>query len=271
MAQQSNPNPDLTKVNPARVHDWFLGGTLNTPIDRAAGKRIDNALPELRSMVQANRVFLRHAVNYMLDQGVRQFLELGSGLPTARHVHHVIREAQLDAAVVYIDWDPAVVTAGQAAVRGTDRAALVQADLRDPRAVLDHPFTRQLINFAEPVGLLMIGILHTIPDDAHPDQVIALYRQELCSHSHLALSHPTQHGAPTEPPLHAEETYLAQVDVLGHITTRSHATLDSWLEGLTLIPPGLAPMSDWLQPSRGDTSEPVSAPLDTLAAIGYEP
>jgi len=257
---------DLTRASAVRVRDWLLGGTLNTPVDRFVGRQIESVLPSIRQLLRAGRAFLRLAVGHMLDRGVRQFVELGSGFPMAGQVHQLVRERRLDAAVVYADRDPAVVALGESALWGVGRSAFVQADPLDPQAVLDHEQTRRLIDLAEPVGLLMIEVLQVMPDEAGPGRAISAYRERLCPGSGVALSHVTSGLAPEYELINA-----AHGVTLGHVTTRDSAVLSSWLTGLMLVPPGLAPLSEFL-PSSEESARGSDDPLrHSLAAIGYEP
>lgn len=262
MAGQSNA--DLTLASAARVRDWLLGGTLNTPIDRLAGRQIESVLPSIRQLLRAGRAFLGLAVGHMLERGIRQFVDLGSAFPLVGQVHQLVRERQVDATVVYVDPDPAVAALGVSALRGVGGAAFIHADLREPQAVLDHEKTRRLIDFDEPVGLLMVEVLQTVPDDAHPEQLINAYRERWCSGSGLALSHATSSLAPRYEALNA-----AHSATFGHVTPRDHEVLGSWLTGLELVEPGLAPLSAFLPSEQDPAGHGDDLLHGTLAAIGY--
>jgi hypothetical protein len=254
---------DLTRANAARVYDWLLGGTFNTPIDRVVGGQIESVWPSIRHIIRASRAFLRLAVNHMLDSGIRQFIELGAGLPVGGHVHHMVCDKQADAAVVYVDKDPAIAALGEAALHGMPRTAYVRGDVREPQEIFDAEATRRVIDLDEPVGLLMVEILHLVPDQARPEQLIDSYRTRLGTGSGVAFSHVTT-GLATE----LEALNAAQGETLGQSTPRDHATLSPWLAGLSLIEPGLAPLPDWLLPNS-ETDDRDGPLRHTLAAIGY--
>jgi hypothetical protein len=265
VAVAGQSDADLTRASAARVRDWLLGGTLNTPIDRFVGRQIESVLPSIRQLLHAGRAFLRLAAAHMLERGIRQFLELGPGFPMAGQVHQLIQERQLDATVVYVDRDPAVVGLGESALRGVRRAAFVHADLLQPHAVLDHEETRRLIDLAEPVGLLMIEVLQTVPDEARPGQLVNAYRKRLCSGSGLALSHVAPDLAPQY-----ESFNAAHGALFGRVVPRDHEVLSSWLSGLELVEPGLAPLSDLLPSEYRPVGQGDDPLRHTLAAIGYE-
>jgi hypothetical protein len=265
VAVAGQSDSDLTRASAARVRDWLLGGTLNTPTDRFVGRQIESVLPSIRQLLHAGRTFLRLAVTHMLERGIRQFLELGPGFPMAGQVHQLIEERQLDGTVVYVDRDPVVVGLGESALRGLGRTAFVHADLLQPQAVLDHEETRRLIDLAEPVGVLMIEVLQTVPDEARPGQLVTAYRERLCSGSGLALSHVTSGLAPQY-----ESFNAAHSAMFGRVTPRDHGELSSWLSDLELVEPGLAPLSDLVPSERRPDGQGDDPLRHTLAAIGYE-
>lgn len=263
MAGQSNA--DLTRASAARMRDWLLGGTLNTPIDRFVGRQVETVLPTVRQLLLAGRAFLRLAVGHMLDRGIRQFVGIGSAFPMVGQVHQLVRERKLDATVLYVDPDPAVATLGESALRGARRTALVHADLREPRAVLDHEQTRRLIDFAEPVGLLMVEVLQTVPDEAHPELLINAYRERWCPGSGLALSHATSRLAAEYEALNASHGAT-----FGHVIPRGDELLGSWLTGLELVEPGLVPLAAFMDPKTVAIDTDDALLRGTLAAIGYQ-
>ncbi|WP_197288420.1 SAM-dependent methyltransferase [Nocardia sp. NRRL S-836] len=264
MAGQSDPTADLARANAARVHDWLLGGSFNTPIDRVVAAQIESIWPSLRQILRASRAFLGLAVEHMLERGVRQFVELGAGLPMSGHVHHLVRD-QDEATVVYVDKDPVVAAHGDSALRGIPGTAYIQADIAAPQEVLAHEATRRLIDFERPVGVLMIEILHLLPDQARPGSLVNSYRECLCAGSGIALSHVTSEWAPQ-----IELLNTVHGDLLGRATPRDRPDLIPWISGLSLVEPGLASLSDWPLPHGEDHGQ--TEPLrNTLAAIGYTP
>ena len=172
----------------ARIYDYLLGGTHNFPADRDAVHALVQAAPLVPAIARANRAFLRRAVRFLADAGVRQFLDVGSGIPTAGNVHEVAA-AVPDARVVYVDIDPVAVAESLEILDGNQRATALRGDLQDPEPILDHPDVRRLISFDEPVGLLIVSVLHFVPDDTRAQDAVGLFRKALAPGSYLALSH----------------------------------------------------------------------------------
>jgi hypothetical protein len=178
------------KPTAAGMYDYYLGGTAHTPADRAVAASITDRMPEVPDAASANRGFLQRAVTRMVKNwGIRQFIDIGAGLPTQRNTHDVVAEAIPDGRVVYVDIDPVVVARGREILIGTDHATVIQGDVREPDAILAHPETRQLIDLSEPVGLLLIAVLHFVSDDEDPWALVQRYMSRLASGSSLALSH----------------------------------------------------------------------------------
>ncbi|HEX9335548.1 MAG TPA: SAM-dependent methyltransferase, partial [Pseudonocardiaceae bacterium] len=160
------PPIDLTKANPARMYDYYLGGAHNFAVDRAAADKVLAMLPETRTFARDNRAFLQRVVRYLVvDAGITQFLDLGSGIPTVGNVHEIAQRINPGCRVVYVDHEPIAVTQSSRLLAGNDNAAVVQADVRDSAYVLSHVDTRSLLDFGRPVGLLMLQVLPFIPDE----------------------------------------------------------------------------------------------------------
>ncbi|MBT8228156.1 MAG: SAM-dependent methyltransferase [Dactylosporangium sp.] len=176
----------------AGMYDYYLGGTANSAVDRAAVDAILAVLPEMRESAWANRGFLQRAVKRMAEEwGIRQFLDIGAGLPTQRHTHEVVAEVVPDGRVVYTDNDPQVITRGERILADVEGAAVILGDIRKPESILDHPETRRLIDFTKPVGLILVSVTQFIPDAEDPWAVVRRYLDAVCSGSYLALSSPT--------------------------------------------------------------------------------
>jgi S-adenosyl methyltransferase len=176
--------------NVARVYDYMLGGKDNFPADREAAEMILQAFPEAREGVRQNRAYLRRAVRYLAEKaGMRQFLDIGTGLPTQENVHQVAQSHQPAAHVVYVDNDPVVCAHGRVLLADSDKVAMVEADLRQPEQILDDPVTRELLDFDQPVALLLVAILHFIPDQDDPFGAVAKLRDALAPGSYLVISH----------------------------------------------------------------------------------
>ncbi|WIY05597.1 SAM-dependent methyltransferase [Amycolatopsis mongoliensis] len=256
------PAVDPEKPSVARAYDWFLGGSTNTPIDRTFAERILTVLPPAKTMAVDNRNFLRRAVTYLVDAGVRQFIDIGSGIPTVGNVHQVARDLAPDAKVVYVDNDPVAVAQSRLLLREDSATTVIDADLRHPEAILDHPGTRALLDFDQPIALLMIAVLHFIPDRDDPAGIIDAYRDALPRGSYLALSHLTDETAPPELRRQVRTCIELYQNSASPLVARTRATLSQWLDGLDLVPPGVTIANQW----KPDTSPPTGSEHDLVIA-----
>jgi hypothetical protein len=183
---------DTSRPHTARMYDFYLNGKDNYAADRNAAREVLRVAPEIRDTALANRAFLGRAVRYLVrDAGIRQIIDIGTGIPAAGNVHEVAQQAAPDVRVAYVDNDPIVHVHADALLTGTGITSIVLADLRDPEAILGHPQIRELIDFTDPVALLLIAILHFITDEEGPAGIVATLRDALAPGSYLALSHAT--------------------------------------------------------------------------------
>src|SRR5215468_4276674 len=159
---------DLSMPSVARAYDYALGGAHNFAVDREFLRAFEAVVPQTRAAARANRAFLHRAVRFMVGEGIRQFLDVGSGIPTVGNVHEVAQGLDPDAKVVYVDIEPVAVAHSRQILAGNGRATAIQEDLRHPKAILDHPDTRALLDFSQPMGLILAAILHAIPDEDDP-------------------------------------------------------------------------------------------------------
>jgi len=244
---------DFARPSASRVYDFYLGGSHNFAVDRDLGRQAIRVVPELPRIMQANRAFLRRAVEFLVDAGVRQFLDIGSGIPTAGNVHEVAQVRAPECRVVYVDIDPVAVAHSQAILDGDDRTAVVQADLREPVAVLGDPELRRLLDLDRPVALLLFAVLHFVPDDQDPGGLVGRYRDALAPGSWLALSHGTDEGAPEEitRALHALYRRTPTPAV-----TRSRDQVAGLFAGFDVVEPGVVALPDW-RPEPDDDRRPV--------------
>src|SRR6266705_5955735 len=166
---------DSSVPSVARVYDWLLGGTSNYQVDRDLGEMMVSLAPELPDAARANRSFHQRAARYLAELGIRQFIDLGSGLPTPGSTHEIVFGTAADSRVAYVDIDPLVLRHSQYQLAGDDRVRAVVADVRDVDAVLESLAADQLIDFSQPVAVLMTGLLHLIPDEQDPDGLVARY------------------------------------------------------------------------------------------------
>jgi hypothetical protein len=255
---------DLDAPSPARVYDYFLGGSHNFAVDREMAQRLVAVKPDVAETMRANRAFLRRAVQHLVEVGVRQFLDLGSGVPTVGNVHEIAQRAAPDARVVYVDVDPIAVAHSTAMLAENPLAGIIRADLRDTETVLGHPVVGKLIDFAEPVGLLVVGVLHQLPGD-EPLGAIRRYREVLTPGSYLALTQVTQDGRRTDSTELLKETfdggYAKGADVM---TMRTRPEVLAFFEEFELIDPGLVFVAEW----RPEVEVPDPERLSTYAAVG---
>jgi SAM-dependent methyltransferase len=240
----------------ARVYDYWLGGKDHFPADRALGDAIAAALPTIRTQVRAQRAFLGRAVRYLTrDAGVRQFLDIGTGIPSAGNVHDVAQEIAPESRVLYVDNDPIVLAHARALMSGTPQGAVafIQADLREPEAILGDPAVAGTLDLAEPVGLVLIGVMHHLRDDDDPRRIVATLVDALAPGSYLVLSQSTPDFDPDA------MGALAAASEQGGIANvpRSLADTEPFFAGLELVEPGLVPMATW-HPDPGEGLDPRS-------------
>ena len=236
--------PDDTSVtpNPARMYDYILGGNHNTEVDRIAAEQARAIYPDMPLVFRSNRAFLRRAVLYLHAQGIDQFLDIGSGIPTIGNVHETAQAANEDAHVVYVDVDPVAVTLSAAALRGNARATVIQADARDPASILSHPETRRLLDLDRPVALLLVSMLLFVPDDAEATELVRMFRAALAPGSYLALSHPVSEAVTPEVVARSEAIY-ARTDRPAR--PRPRAQVEDFFAGFTVVDPGLIWLPLW--------------------------
>ncbi|WFE37819.1 SAM-dependent methyltransferase [Micromonospora sp. WMMD998] len=232
-----------TRPNVARMYDYYLGGCHNFAADRAAAEEILKIFPDTGVAAQTNRAFLRRAVRWAAEQGVRQFLDVGAGLPTQGNVHEVVRAVRPDARVVYVDHDEvAVAYARRLLPTDGGRTVVVRGDLRRPDELLADRAVRATLDLAEPVALLLVAVLHFVPDSDDPWAAVARLRDATAPGSLLALSHLTLDGAPPMPARAGTEIYRRSSAPL---VPRTHADVARFLDGYDLVEPGLVRLADW--------------------------
>jgi hypothetical protein len=244
---------DTGKPHPARMYDYFLGGKDNYEVDQQAAEQFIKVAPEVREGVLANRHFMHRAVRHVVGEcGIRQILDIGTGLPTEPNVHQIAHAIAPDTRIAYVDNDPIVSTHSMALLDDDDRTSVVLADLRDPRAVLDHPEVRRVIDFGRPVALLLVAVLHFVPDAEDPDGVVATLRDALPAGSCLVLSHAT--GDVHED--HREEAAAVYRRATASMNLRTHARILDFFGDFSLVDPGLVKVTHW----RAEESPKQDAP-----------
>ncbi|MFI5605953.1 SAM-dependent methyltransferase [Amycolatopsis sp. NPDC051903] len=246
---------DTEKPSAARIYDWYLGGTQNWAVDREFGRRVEQQWPLVRPGAKQNREFMNRAVRGALAAGIRQFVDLGSGVPTAGNVHEVI-EAELDdedrATVLYVDYEPVAVAHATLILEegaATDWAGILQADLRDPRSVLRAPTTREYIDFSRPVCLLMMAVLHFVGPDDDPEGLVKAYRDSLAPGSWLAISQMSE-GDGSGPALEGLRWFVEQYRKTSNpVWMRDRDEIVPFFGGWPLLEPGIVHLPDW-RPQR---------------------
>jgi SAM-dependent methyltransferase len=247
---------DIERPSVARMYDYYLGGSHNFAADREAARRVIAAVPEAPLMAQANRAFLRRAVGFMIQSGIRQFLDIGSGIPTVGNVHEIAQRADPEARVVYVDSDPVAVAHSQEILAYNDLAIAIQEDLRRPDRILDHPDVHKLLDFEQPVGVLVVAVLHFISEADDPAGVFATILAALAPGSFLALSQATAEGRGDDERRDAEAVYRS---IDNSLSVRSRADLARLFDGFELVEPGVVWVPEWRPDSPEAADEPERA------------
>jgi trans-aconitate methyltransferase len=243
---------DTTVAHPARVYDYWLGGKDNFAADREAAERVLAVTPELRFRVRANRAFLARAVRFLAGEaGIRQFLDIGTGIPAADNTHQVAQTVAPDARIVYVDNDPIVLAHARALLAsGPDGTTqYVHGDVRKPASILEA--ATQTLDFSQPIALMLLGILHLVQDSEDPYRIVAELMAALPPGSYLAISHPASDTHPAQ--AEAQKRYNERVSTPQTLRTRDEVA--PFFTGLDLVPPGLVYVHTW-RPDPGDTAPP---------------
>ncbi|GAA2262838.1 hypothetical protein GCM10010145_42390 [Streptomyces ruber] len=267
MTGQGPLNLDTSRPHPARTYDWYLGGKDNYPVDEELGRKIMALEPRAKVLAQVNRAFMHRATRWLAENGVRQFLDIGTGIPTEPNLHQIAQRVVPDARVVYCDNDPIVLAHAAALLRGTPEGVTeyVQADVRQPDSIIEQ--ARKVLDFREPVALSLVALLHFVTDEDGAYELVDRLMSELPSGSHLVVSHASADFTPQKSK-EATETYKA-----GGITLalRSRDEVGRFFENLELVDPGVSLVVDW-HPELGD---PVPGQDDDVvpgyAAVGRKP
>lgn len=254
---------DVEQPNPARIYDYLLGGGHNFAADREAAERIVALIPRAREAIRCNRAFLRRAVLFLVSQGVRQFLDLGSGVPTVGNVHEIAQQADQQASVVYVDKEPIAVTHSRLLLEGNERATVIQADMCEPETILKAPETQRMLDFDQPIGLLTVAVIHFMSDEQRPRDILGAYRDQLAPGSYLALSHATADTNSREV-AEALEVYRRSGSP---VYPRSQAEITTLFGGFDLVEPGVVNAALW-HPERPDYTAPDVEYGEFLVGLG---
>ncbi|WP_433086454.1 SAM-dependent methyltransferase [Dactylosporangium sp. CA-052675] len=256
---------DTSVPHPARRYSYWLGGKDHFAADRASGDAIAAAFPAVVELARANRAFLRRAVRAVAEAGVRQFLDIGTGLPAPDNTHEVAQAVAPESRVVYVDNDPIVMMHAQALLVGDPRGhtAYLEADVRDPAAIL----RRSGLDLTRPTGLLLVAVLHFLHDDEQVEGIVRTLVDALAPGSQVVLSHGTMDFSDAEGIAAYEKMFAAGGT---DVRARSRATLEGYLRGLDILEPGVVPVADW-RPDDPAAARPVSRDLGIYGVVARKP
>jgi hypothetical protein len=237
------PEVDTTKAHPARIYEYLLGGKHYFDIDREAAEIALRHVPQGRAMVHENRAFLGRAVRFVAESGITQFLDIGSGLPGTGNIGDFARAVCPEAKVVYVDYDPIVAVHGRALLGGSDpdRTAVVLADVRQPETVLDDAEVRRVVDFGEPVAVLMAALLHFVSPAEDPARIVAGFVEAMAPGSALVITHLTDGGHPQQ----AAEARKAWDSATSKLYVRTADEITALFDGTEIVEPGVVPRPLW--------------------------
>jgi SAM-dependent methyltransferase len=262
--ERQEPRFDASVPNIARMYDYWLGGKDNYAADREAAEQIVKISHGwIRHDARLNRAFLGRAVRTMAAAGVRQFLDLGSGLPTKENVHEVARSVDPGARVVYVDYDPVVTAHGKALLARSEGIGFVQADVREPDEILAHEVVKELIDFSKPVGLLAVAVLHFVSDEEDPWAILERLRRPLVSGSFLAVSHLEKDSYPKI----IDQSKEVYKTTSSGFAVRDRDEIGRMFEGFELLEPGLTHPAKWRPDDPIETAETFAR----LVGVGVMP
>jgi hypothetical protein len=255
---------DTGKPSTARIYDYWLGGTHNFAIDREIARKVSEAIPDTAMMMQANRAFLRRAVGFLIDQGVRQFLDLGSGIPTLGNVHEVAQKAAPEARVVYVDVDPVAAAHSRHILAGNENAAVLREDLRNVESVLESEEVDRLLDLEQPVAVLMLAVLHFVPDEDDPAGIVARFRDRLAVGSYLALSHGSQELMRRDAAQVGRDQFTRTATPF---VDRDRAAITAFFDGFDVVDPGVVWSVQW-RPEHPDEVGDQPERSSTYVGVG---
>jgi hypothetical protein len=228
----------------ARIYDYLLGGVHNFPADREVAHQVLTGIPTARIAARSNRAFLGRAVRYLVGEGIDQFLDIGSGIPTNGNVHEIAHQLNPDARVCYVDIDPLAVAESLDVLNGHPNASAVCADLREPQVILNHSEVNRMIDLSRPVGLLVVAVLHFIPDDSVAHNAVRRLTQTMMPGSFFVSSHGAGEAGGRSAQAEMEQAYEQKAST-GSARGRGLAEFDRFFDGWELVEPGLVWLSQW--------------------------
>jgi O-methyltransferase involved in polyketide biosynthesis len=230
-------------AHPARLYDYWLGGKDNFAVDRELAEKILAAQPGSLESVRANREFLKRAVRYAAGAGIRQFIDIGSGLPTVENTHEIAQRCLPDPRVVYVDIDPTVIVHGRALLADAGSTVVVQGDVRRPEMIFEHPDVRRLIDFDQPIAVLFLGVLHFVAEEEDPYGIMSRIRDAIAPGSHVILSHLTGDDDPQTMEGSINIVKRSPVSVVS--LPRTFDQVERLFEKLEILDPGIVPVHQW--------------------------
>jgi SAM-dependent methyltransferase len=258
----------LDRPSVARMYDFFLGGYHNFAIDRAVAEQVVAAHPDFPLIMRANRAFLRRAVTFLAAQGIDQFLDLGSGIPTVGNVHEVAQAINPDARVVYVDIDPVAVAHSRAILAGNPNVAAIQADARRPEQIVADPEVRRLLDFDRPLAVLVLAFLHFLQDDAEAEALMRGLRDALAPGSYLVISHASYDDMPADVRERLEGLYARTPTP---VRSRTREQIADFFSGFELVEPGLVHVPAWRPEGPGDIWHDEPERVHGFGAVGRKP
>lgn len=257
-----------SKPSTARMYDYFLGGYHNFAIDRQAAEQITALYPNAALAARTNRSFLRRAVTFLLEQGIEQFLDIGSGIPTVGNVHEIVAGIQPEARVIYVDIDPVTVTYSQTILEGNHNVIAIHGDVRAPAELLEHAEVRGMLDFQRPVAILMVALLHFVPTDAEAQQIVQVLTTGIPNGSYLVISHVTNEYLSPEVIAESEAVYARSTTPS---KLRSRSQIAALFDGLELVEPGLVLVPLWRPNEADDLFMDMPEQSMFFAGVGRKP
>ncbi|MBP2330714.1 hypothetical protein JOF56_011099 [Kibdelosporangium banguiense] len=257
---------DTTVPSMARAYDFLLGGAHNFAVDRMVADQAEKLMPGAAKIARLNRAFLGRAVRYLLNAGVKQFLDVGSGIPTVGNVHEVAQQINPEARVLYVDKDPIAVAHSELMLGANDKAEILRADMRDPDSIIGSSQARRLLDFDEPIALLMVMMVHWVPDADDPWALIAQYRDALPAGSYLALSHVTADQRQDQ--IADAKDMIQESRSADQLTPRSHEQVVRLFNGFDLVEPGVVGCGLWHPGGPGDIADNHELNAHVYAGVG---
>ncbi|UUN30518.1 SAM-dependent methyltransferase [Streptomyces sp. FIT100] len=259
------PGIDISVPSVSRIYDYYLGGSHNFEVDREAARRAMEFVPGLPKIMQANRAVMRRAVRFAVSEGITQFLDIGSGIPTFGNVHEIAQEASPGARVVYVDHDPVAVAHSQAVLEGNENTGIAGADLRKPQEILGSPEVARLLDLERPVALLLVSVLHFIEDADDPQGAVAELGAALAPGSLILVTHAAYDGVPV-PKEQVGGVVGVYSDISNPLVMRTREEIARFFDGFELVEPGLVSMGNWRPDTPAEQEDPYA--FSGFAGVG---